>query len=130
MAVYMLWEHVVRVRFSALRLKSMFFERYTGNTMIELKKFSRRIENFSCENCGNDVQGSGFTNHCPRCLWSKHVDINPGDRMELCGGMMKPISVFRKKGDYYVVQRCQICHVERNKKINESELAVFSGITK
>ena len=26
------------------------------------------------------MKGNGYTNHCPKCLWSKHVDINPGDR--------------------------------------------------
>jgi len=42
--------------------------------------FTRNIENFTCERCGAAVEGNGFTNHCPACLCSKHVDINPGDR--------------------------------------------------
>ena len=54
------------------------------------RSFQRRIENFVCEHCGEKVIGDGYTNHCPKCLWSKHVDVNPGDRMAHCGGMMKP----------------------------------------
>jgi Zn finger protein HypA/HybF involved in hydrogenase expression len=48
--------------------------------------FKRTIEDFTCEHCGEQVTGNGFTNHCPQCLWSKHVDIDPGDRLALCGG--------------------------------------------
>ncbi|MFA6992594.1 MAG: RNHCP domain-containing protein, partial [Candidatus Gracilibacteria bacterium] len=40
------------------------------------KRFSRTIEDFVCEKCGAKVKGDGYTNHCPKCLWSKHVDIN------------------------------------------------------
>ena len=55
--------------------------------------FNRKKENFVCENCGEKVEGNGYTNHCPNCLWSKHVDINPGDRAETCHGLLKPIAV-------------------------------------
>ncbi|MGC8981457.1 MAG: RNHCP domain-containing protein [Minisyncoccia bacterium] len=57
------------------------------------KKFQRRIEDFRCERCGTFVKGTGYIDHCPNCLWSKHVDINPGDRKANCGGMMKPKGV-------------------------------------
>ncbi|MFN2146641.1 MAG: RNHCP domain-containing protein, partial [Anaerolineales bacterium] len=40
---------------------------------LEGPKFQRRIEYFICEHCGAEVSGVGFTNHCPVCLWSKHV---------------------------------------------------------
>jgi len=32
------------------------------------KKFTKRVENFTCEICGTKVKGTGFTDHCPRCL--------------------------------------------------------------
>jgi hypothetical protein len=44
------------------------------------RRFQRTIEDFECERCRMLVTGSGFTNHCPACLWSKHVDVHPGDR--------------------------------------------------
>ena len=44
-------------------------------------RFIRREENFVCEVCGAKVKGTGYTNHCPQYLWSKHVDkLIPGDR--------------------------------------------------
>ena len=57
------------------------------------KKFTKRVEDFICEKCGTKNVGTGFTNHCFKCLWSKHVDINPGDRAESCQGMMEPFKI-------------------------------------
>jgi rubrerythrin len=80
------------------------------------KKFQRHIENFTCENCGFSVQGKGYTNHCPECLWSQHVDVNPGDRAERCRGLMEPVGFTIKRGDYILVHRCTKCGiVKRNK---------------
>lgn len=81
------------------------------------RKFERTIENFTCENCKTDVLGNGYTNHCPECLWSKHVDINPGDRREVCEGLMKPKSIDLKAGEYVLVHQCQACGFERRNKI-------------
>ena len=36
--------------------------------------FIRKTEDFICENCGAVVVGNGYTNHCPACLYSKHVE--------------------------------------------------------
>ncbi len=77
---------------------------------VKVKKFQKRKEDFVCENCGEKVKGSGYTNHCPKCLWSKHVDIFPGDRLEDCGGMMEPVDVETKKsGALLIVHKCQRC---------------------
>lgn len=85
---------------------------------MEQKQFQRTIENFTCENCGVKVEGSGYTNHCPKCLWSKHVDINPGDRAADCGGMMEPTGIENKSDVFYVVQKCKKCgHIRRNKLV-------------
>ncbi|MDP2593557.1 MAG: RNHCP domain-containing protein [bacterium] len=73
------------------------------------KKFIQKKENFVCENCGEDARGDGYTNHCPKCLWSKHVDINPGDRANECGGMMKPVSVIYKKDEFVIKSICVKC---------------------
>lgn len=77
--------------------------------MIQSKKFQRRIENFICEKCGTEVQGNGYTDHCPACLWGKHVDVNPGDRAASCGGMMKPIRAEVKSGKYLLYYICKKC---------------------
>ncbi|MFA6898220.1 MAG: RNHCP domain-containing protein [Candidatus Paceibacterota bacterium] len=82
-----------------------------------MKKFTRTTEDFVCENCGAHVEGDGLTNRCPKWLYSKHVDVNPGDRAEVCGGLMKPTSVIKKGGEYAVVQQCVRCGFERKNKI-------------
>ncbi|MEA2007319.1 MAG: RNHCP domain-containing protein [Patescibacteria group bacterium] len=76
------------------------------------KKFTRRIENFECENCGEMVKGSGYTNHCPKCLWSKHVDINPGDREHSCKGLMRPVMAYYTQGRWKIIQICEKCGYE------------------
>lgn len=75
--------------------------------------FTRRVEDFTCERCGAKVRGNGYTNHCPRCLWSRHVDVSPGDRAEICGGMMEPVRVEGASPAYAIVHRCAACGVER-----------------
>ncbi|MBL8805443.1 MAG: RNHCP domain-containing protein [Rhodospirillales bacterium] len=77
------------------------------------RKFQRKVENFVCANCGRSVSGDGYTNHCPHCLWSAHVDVNPGDRAETCGGLMRPVSVETKGGDWSLVHACTVCGAKR-----------------
>ena len=52
-------------------------------------------EEFVCDNCGKMVNKLNYTarDHCPFCLYSKHVDINPGDRLNKCRGLLKPIDI-------------------------------------
>jgi hypothetical protein len=95
------------------------------------RKFQRRVEDFICEHCGLAVEGSGFTNHCPRCLWSKHVDINPGDREEGCMGMMAPVAVIPHKDSYRIRFRCTRCGAERwNKAAPEDDFEILLKIAK
>ncbi len=85
------------------------------------KKFQRTIEDFVCEKCGKQVKGSGYTNHCPNCLWSKHVDINPGDRAEECCGMMKPIGYNKIAGKEKIIHQCIKCGFEKPNKIESGD---------
>ncbi|WP_420871372.1 RNHCP domain-containing protein [Lysinibacillus xylanilyticus] len=39
------------------------------------------------------LTNGSFRNHCPKCLFSKHVDTVPGDRASTCKGLMRPIGV-------------------------------------
>lgn len=84
---------------------------------MERKNFIRQKEDFTCEKCGTKVRGTGYTNHCPNCLWSKHVDKNvPGDRAELCWGLMEPTGVELDHGEYSLLHRCQKCgKITKNK---------------
>jgi hypothetical protein len=83
--------------------------------------FTRKKEDFTCKNCGFFVEGDGYTNHCPKCLYSMHVDINPGDREEHCFGMMKPIDFEKKDGRFFVIQRCIKCNFIRKNSISEQD---------
>ncbi len=85
--------------------------------MLKQPQFKRTREDFVCEVCGAVVHGNGYTNHCPRCLASKHVDVNPGDRAATCHGVMEPIAFEIRHGKEYVIQKCVKCGHERANKI-------------
>ena len=80
------------------------------------KKFQRRMEDFVCLNCGHGVKGNGYTNHCPKCLFSRHVDINPGDRQCSCLGLMKPVGVESARGEYVIIHKCVKCGMTKRNK--------------
>ena len=86
-----------------------------------MKLFQRRIEDFTCEHCGYRVKGSGYTNHCPRCLYSKHVDVNPGDRAAACLGLMKPIGVELDHGEYVLIHQCEKCGREKKNRVTKAD---------
>lgn len=85
------------------------------------KKFTRNIEDFTCENCNASIEGNGYTNHCPICLYSKHVDINPGDRSAICLGLMKP-KLYKVNATSYTLEHiCLICGYANINKVNKND---------
>jgi len=86
-----------------------------------MKKFQKRLEDFVCENCGKKVNGNGYTNHCPNCLWSKHVDINPGDRRNPCQGIMEPVGVGYEDQNYFIYHRCHKCQTIKKNKVSKND---------
>ena len=98
-----------------------------------MKNFTKNDEEFICENCGAKVDPLGYSSrdHCPHCLCSKHVDINPGDREAECKGLLKPIQVLpdSKKG-YIIIYRCTKCGEERRcKAANDDDLDLLIKYT-
>ena len=90
-----------------------------------LKKFTMIDEPFICEVCGETVQPLGYTarDHCPKCLCSKHVDINPGDRSAECGGVLEPIAIENFKKSYKIVYKCSTCGmIKRNVMANDDNM--------
>jgi len=82
-------------------------------------------ENFKCENCGEMVNKLNYTarDHCPKCLYSKHVDINPGDRMNECKGLLEPIKIEKFKDTFKIIYRCQKCgELHKNKIANDDNM--------
>lgn len=54
--------------------------------------------------------GSDHRNHCPNCLSSLHLDIEPGDRAADCGGIIDAVGVWvRKNGEWAIIHRCRRC---------------------
>lgn len=85
------------------------------------KSFIKLVEDFICEKCGVKIKGNGYTNHCPCCLWSKHVDINPGDRASLCEGLMEPVAIEIKGKEFIITHRCVKCGYEKRNKTAEDD---------
>lgn len=88
-----------------------------------MTRFIARNDPFVCGHCGTDVTpiiyGGSYRNHCPICLWSKHVDADtPGDRANTCQGLMQPVGVFTKRtGEYVLIHKCTNCEFERYNRI-------------
>ncbi len=87
--------------------------------MMEDKLFTKNDSGFDCAVCGRHVPPLGYTsrNHCPFCLSSLHLDVNPGDRKSECGGIMDAIKAEPdpKKG-FIIYFKCRKCGVIRRNK--------------
>jgi len=92
-----------------------------------MKNFIRKKEDFVCERCGERVAGDGYTDHCPKCLWGKHVDEEiPGDRDSDCKGLMEPVEAEYKGGKFRICYKCEKCNhrfvVDAGKSDNKEEI--------
>lgn len=76
-----------------------------------MKNFKMIDENFVCENCGKQIEKLNYTarDHCNFCLYSKHVDVMPGDRKNSCKGLLKPIGIEKFKKTYKIIYKCTKC---------------------
>ena len=87
-----------------------------------MKKFNMIDEEFICENCGMEIEKLNYTarDHCPHCLYSKHVDIMPGDRANSCLGLMKPVGIEKYKNTYKIIYKCSKCNqIHKNIMAND-----------
>jgi len=81
---------------------------------------------FKCRHCGAYVSASralagvANRNHCPYCLWSRHLDLfEAGDRLAACKALMRPAGLTLKNsrnkyarigsGELMLVHRCTDC---------------------
>lgn len=86
-------------------------------------RYRDRGGSFRCVHCGLDVPagapGTAHRNHCPTCLWSRHLDDDvPGDRASDCQASMEPIAVTvrgaslrgeRSGSEWVLIHRCTGC---------------------
>lgn len=85
-----------------------------------------REKGFNCLHCNNYVSTESFIsgvqnrNHCPYCLWSRHVDSRlAGDRLAACKAQMKPVGLTLKRvhkkypqkaqGELMLIHQCVVC---------------------
>jgi|GEM_PF-244853 len=80
-------------------------------------------DSFRCGHCKRFIgplpSGGHHRNHCPFCLYSRHVDATrSGDRASTCKALMQPIGTFqRRNGEHVIVHRCLGCGFERFNRI-------------
>lgn len=84
-----------------------------------MKNFTKNDEGFICKNCGKQVLPLNYSSrdHCPFCLCSLHIDINPGDRANTCLGILKPIDLeYTQNKGYVIIYKCNKCgKIHKNK---------------
>ncbi len=78
-----------------------------------MKRFYTHDEEFTCEHCNSLVSKLNYSSrdHCPYCLYSKHVDINPGDRLNECKGLLEPIGIEKFKDTFKIIYKCKKCGI-------------------
>lgn len=100
---------------------------------METKRFQRNDSGFICRHCGADVSPLKVSSrdHCPVCLWSIHIDINPGDRACGCLGDLEPMTAYpdAKKG-FVIVYKCRSCgEIRRCKSAPDDDSGLVIGLT-
>ncbi len=97
-----------------------------------MKKFNMIDEKFICDNCHQKVNKLNYSarDHCPYCLYSKHVDIMPGDRLNDCHGLLKPIGIEKHKKTFKIIYRCQKCNIiHKNIMANDDNMDIIINLS-
>ena len=98
-----------------------------------MKRFNMIDDNFICNNCGKNITKLNYTarDHCNYCLYSKHVDILPGDRKNTCQGMLKPIGIEKFKDTFKIIYQCEKCHtIHKNIMANDDNMDLIIELSK
>ena len=98
-----------------------------------MKRFNMIDDDFICEKCGKKVEKLGYTarDHCNHCLYSKHVDILPGDRKNTCHGLLKPIDIEKSRDTYKIIYKCEKCHqIHKNIMATDDNIDLIIELTK
>ena len=91
-------------------------------------------DSFLCKNCRKEVTKHpswSARNHCPFCLYSKHLDKDyPWDRISACHGLMKPVwKEYRKNKGWMIIHECITCNKKILNKIAEDDsIEIFSKL--
>ncbi len=112
--------------FDEFRFEKLHTNRHEKHVR-EARKDPQQEKQFRCQNCGllvstdPELAGVNNRNHCPNCLWSRHVDLNKaGDRKATCHARMQPVGLTVKQtgkkfcgsgvsGELMLIHRCSAC---------------------
>ena len=98
-----------------------------------MKRFKMIDNNFICENCKSNVNKLEYSarDHCPYCLYSKHLDIMPGDRKNECKGLLKPIGIEKYRDTYKIIYQCEKCkQIHKNIMANDDNMDLIIELSK
>ena len=98
-----------------------------------MKRFNMKDESFICKNCKNLVKKLEYSarDHCPNCLYSMHVDINPGDRLNTCMGLLKPIGIEKYRDTYKIIYKCIKCgEIHKNIMANDDNMDLIIELSR
>ena len=98
-----------------------------------MKRFNMIDDNFICENCKRNVNKLEYSarDHCPYCLYSKHLDIMPGDRKNECKGLLKPIGIEKYRDTYKIIYQCEKCkQIHKNIMANDDNMDLIIELSK
>lgn len=98
-----------------------------------MKRFNMIDEKFNCLVCGRSVDKLVYTarDHCPYCLCSMHVDINPGDRLNTCMGLLKPIGIEKYRDTYKIIYKCLKCgEIHKNIMVNDDNMDLIIELSR
>ena len=85
--------------------------------------------------CAPDAAGVQNRNHCPGCLWSRHLDWrSAGDRLSVCRAAMRPVGLTTKRGtnkyarerdgELMLIHQCTACETVVINRIAADDSAV------
>lgn len=97
-----------------------------SQSRIRIARIRPNEQEFKCVQCHQYVScapivaGVQNRNHCPACLWSRHMDwLEAGDRLSGCRAPMQPIGLTTKRsknkyarerdGELMLIHRCTGC---------------------
>lgn len=98
-----------------------------------MKRFNMKDESFVCKNCKNLVKKLEYSarDHCPNCLYSMHVDVNPGDRLNTCMGLLKPIGIEKYRDTYKIIYKCLKCgEIHKNIMANDDNMDLIIELSR
>ena len=98
-----------------------------------MKRFNMIDDDFVCEHCHNKVTKLGYTarDHCNYCLYSKHVDVLPGDRNNDCHGLLKPIGIEKYRDTYKIIYQCEKCkQLHKNIMATDDNMDLIINLSK